>query len=74
MLLVKDLKKKHYYLLAISHSPKELVDGFCNNMGFDKVYGRVYEVDKKEVFTGKTLYVDLISDKVIFLDSFIAKL
>lgn len=61
--LVVDLKKKDYFLLAISHSPKELVDAFCKAWGFDKVYGRIYEVDKKGKFTGKTLYTDLINDK-----------
>lgn len=61
--LVSDLKKKDYFLLAISHSPRELVELFAKNLGFDKVYGRVYEVDKKGKFTGQTLYVNLISDK-----------
>jgi len=61
--LIRDLKKKNYYLLAISHSPKELVDEFCRNLGFDKVYGRVYEFDANKKFTGSTLYLDLISDK-----------
>ncbi len=65
--LVRDLKKKNYYLLAISHSPKELVDEFCENLGFDKVYGRVYEFDKNKKFTGQTLYLDLISDKAKIL-------
>ena len=70
--LVADLKKKNYYLLAISHSPKELVDAFCKNWGFDKVYGRIYEVDKKGKFTGKTLYTDLINDKAKILERAVA--
>lgn len=61
--LVKDLKKKNYYLLAISNSPKEILDAFCSKLGFDKVYGRIYEVDGRGKFTGKTLFADLISDK-----------
>lgn len=65
--LVKDLKKKKYYLLAISHSPKELVDEFCRSLGFDKVYGRVYEYDNHKIFTGKTLHLDLIKDKANIL-------
>jgi len=65
--LVKDLKKKNYFLLAISHSPRELVELFANNLGFDKVYGRVYESDDSGKFTGKTLYADLISDKAKIL-------
>ncbi|MDO8408171.1 MAG: HAD-IB family phosphatase, partial [bacterium] len=40
--LIKDLKKKGYFLLAISHSPKFIVDGFGYETGFDKVYGTFY--------------------------------
>jgi HAD superfamily hydrolase (TIGR01490 family) len=61
--LVKDLKKKNYYLLAISNSPKEIAEEFCSKLGFDKVYGRIYEVGDNGKFTGKVLYTDLISDK-----------
>ncbi len=71
--LVKDLKKKNYYFLAISNSPKELVDHFCKNLGFNKVYGRMYEIDKNKKFTGKTLYVDIISDKARVLQRAVEK-
>lgn len=66
--LVADLKKKDYFLLAISHSPKELVDAFCKNWGFDKVYGRIYEVNPQGNFTGKVLHVELINDKAKILE------
>ncbi len=71
--LVAKLKKKNYYLLAISHSPKEILDEFCSNLGFDKVYGRIYEYDARKKFTGKTLYVDLISNKSNILRRFVEK-
>ena len=61
--LVRDLKKKDYYLLAISQSPKTILDGFCKELGFDKVYGTIYESDANEVMTGKTLFTDLMADK-----------
>lgn len=61
--LVRDLKKKNYYLLAISHSPREIVEAFCKKLGFSKVYGRIYNTDRHGKFTGKMLYLDLISDK-----------
>ena len=64
--LIKELKKKNYYLLAISNSPKEVVQGFCQELGFDKVYGREYEVINKR-FTGETLHLELISDKAKML-------
>ncbi len=70
--LVKELKKKGYFLLAISHSPRELVYQFAKNLGFDKVYGRVYEIDKLGKFTGKTLYLDQINNKATILQRAIA--
>lgn len=61
--LVKKLKKRGYFLLAISHSPEETVRAFCKHLGFDKTYGRIYEVDEKGKMSGQTLYLDFISDK-----------
>jgi len=71
--LIKDLKKKNYYLLAISNSPKEIVGEFCRGWGFDKVYGRIYEVGKNGKFTGRTLYENLISDKAKILQRAVGK-
>ncbi len=71
--LVKDLKKKNYYLLAISNSPKEIVEEFCKKFGFNKVYGRVYEVGKTGKFTGSVLYAELISDKAKILKRAVEK-
>jgi len=65
--LLKDLKKKNYYLLAISHSPQKIVREFCDKLGFDKIYGVIYETDTKKRFTGKILYFELISDKAKIL-------
>jgi HAD superfamily hydrolase (TIGR01490 family) len=71
--LIKKLKKKGYYLLAISHSPKKIVEEFCKKLGFDKVYGQLYEVDKQKRFTGKVLYMDVIIDKAKVLKRAIEK-
>lgn len=71
--LVKKLKKEKYFLLAISHSPRELVYQFCTAWGFDKVYGRVYEVGRDKTFTGKTSYLELISDKAKILKRAVKK-
>ena len=71
--LVKDLKKKKYYLLAISNSPKVVVEEFCKKWGFNKAYGRVYELDKKGKFTGKIMHKELISDKAKILNRAIEK-
>ncbi len=61
--LVRDFKKKNYYLLAISSSPREVVDEFCKKFGFTKVYARIYEVGGDGKFTGKILYEEIINDK-----------
>ena len=66
--LIKDLKRKKYFLLAISHSPTTVVQEFCRKWGFDKAYGRLHETDKKGRFTGKVLHEDLISDKAKILE------
>ena len=71
--LIKKLKKRNYYLLAISHSPKKIVEEFCKKLGFDKVYGQIYEIDKKRKFTGRVLYIDLIIDKAKVLKRAIEK-
>jgi HAD superfamily phosphoserine phosphatase-like hydrolase len=61
--LVGQLKKRGYYLLAISHSPKVILDEFCKNFGFSKVYGLIYETDSKKRFDGKVLFLDIMLDK-----------
>ena len=61
--LVQDLKNKDYYLLAISQSPKGILDEFCNELGFDKVYGRFYELGPEDHFTGEIVDSHLIMNK-----------
>ena len=61
--LVRDLKMKNYWLVAISHSPLAIVGPFARSIGFNKAYGILYELDGKKVFTGGVLYEDIIYDK-----------
>lgn len=61
--LVSRLKKEGYFLLAISHSPKSVLDKFCQELGFDKVYGRFYELGPGDKFTGKIVDEHLIANK-----------
>jgi len=61
--LIKDLKKKGYHLIAISNSPKEGVDSFAHSLGFNKIYGSIYEVDFNNEFTGEVLFFDFLSNK-----------
>lgn len=71
--LIKSLKKKNYYLLAISHSPQKVVKEFGKKLGFDKIYGRIFELDDRKRFTGKMLYSDLIFDKARILKRAVEK-
>jgi HAD superfamily hydrolase (TIGR01490 family) len=62
--LTKSLKEQGYFLLAISHSPKIILDKFCGAYGFDKVYGTRYSLDEKGLFVpGETFDIELLKDK-----------
>jgi HAD superfamily phosphoserine phosphatase-like hydrolase len=50
--LVKKLKRQGYFLVAISHSPKFIVGPYGKKLGFNKVYGSIYEADASGRFTG----------------------
>lgn len=65
--LIKDLKRRGFYLLAISHSPKFIVDGFGYEHGFDKVYGTFYTSGASGNFTGEIDDEDLIFNKAAVL-------
>ncbi len=61
--LLGELKERGYYLLAVSHSPKTVLDKFCPRLGFDKAYGIVYEIGPQECFTGEVADEHLIMNK-----------
>jgi HAD superfamily hydrolase (TIGR01490 family) len=71
--LVKDLKKQGYFLLAISHSPKFIVDGFGYELGFDKTYGTFYETGASNRFTGVLEDEELIMNKAAVLTRAVKK-
>lgn len=71
--LIAELKKKNYYLLAISHSPMYVVGRFAREIGFDKVYGLLLETDDRSRLTGKHIYKDLILDKAKILERAVEK-
>lgn len=60
---VQQLKSEGYILIAISQSPKTVLDEFCRQYGFDKVYGRIYEIGPSDCFTGEVTDEHLISNK-----------
>jgi HAD superfamily hydrolase (TIGR01490 family) len=61
--LIGELKKEGYTLIAISQSPKTVLDEFCEQYGFDKVYGRIYEIGPQDRFTGVVSEEHLIKNK-----------
>lgn len=61
--LARKLKEDGYYLLAISQSPKTILDPFCAELGFDKVYGRIYEIGPQDRLTGRIVDEHLIANK-----------
>ena len=61
--LIAELKQEGYYIVAISQSPKTVLDAFCRQYGFDKVYGRMYEIGPQDQFTGAVMDVHLIENK-----------
>jgi HAD superfamily hydrolase (TIGR01490 family) len=61
--LISELKKEGYYLVAVSQSPKTILDEFCFQYGFDKVYGRIYEIGPQDRFTGVVSEKHLIENK-----------
>lgn len=66
--LIQELKSEGYFLVAISQSPKTILDDFCADYGFDKVYGRMYEIGPRDLFTGVVLEEPLIANKAHILE------
>ncbi|USN87774.1 MAG: HAD family phosphatase [Candidatus Nomurabacteria bacterium] len=65
--LIKRLKNEDYYIVAISQSPKRILDDFCTQYGFDKVYGHIYEIGPQDRFTGVVTNEHLIKNKANIL-------
>jgi len=71
--LIRELKAEGYYILAISHSPKTILDEFCTTLGFDKVYGMIYEIGPGDKLTGEIADEHIILNKANILKRAIAK-
>ena len=56
--LIKELKERGYYLLAVSHSPKTVLDKFCPRIGFDKAYGIIYETGDARSFHREAVAIE----------------
>jgi len=71
--LIKSLKSEGYFLLAVSRSPKFIVDGFGYELGFDKSYGIFYDTGATGRFTGDIVDEHLIMNKGLVLQRAIKK-
>lgn len=71
--LFRELKQKDYYLLAVSHSPKTVLDKFCPRLGFNKSYGIVYEIGPQDLFTGEVIDEHIIMNKANILKRAVEK-
>jgi HAD superfamily hydrolase (TIGR01490 family) len=61
--LLASVKRAGYVTIAISQSPKTILDVFCQEYGFDKVYGRLYELGPQDCLTGNVIDEHLIENK-----------
>jgi HAD superfamily phosphoserine phosphatase-like hydrolase len=65
--LLEELRGKNYFLLAVSRSPKFIVDGFAYEHGFHKSYGTFYATGASNRFTGEIEDEHLIMNKSAIL-------
>ncbi|MAZ67574.1 HAD-IB family hydrolase [bacterium] len=71
--LIKKLKSEGYFLLAVSHSPKTILDQFCPRLGFDKTYGMIYEIGPEDRLTGEVVDRHLILNKAYIVKRAVEK-
>lgn len=71
--LIKKLKKEGYFLLAVSHSPKTILDEFCPLLGFDKTYGMIYEIGPEDRLTGEVVDKHLTLNKAYIVKRAVEK-
>ena len=71
--LVKDLKAEGYFLLAISYSPRFMVEPLCFELGFDKVYAFYYQTGPSGNFTGEVEDLELMLNKAAVLERAVRK-
>jgi HAD superfamily hydrolase (TIGR01490 family) len=54
--LIAKLKKENYNIIAVSGSPSEIVEEYNRYLGFQAVFGSVYETDRDGVYTGRAVF------------------
>jgi HAD superfamily hydrolase (TIGR01490 family) len=70
--LLKQLRKKKYYLLALSHSPIYIVNPYSKFLGFNDFFGSIYVI-KEGFYTGHLHNADYIMDKSLVLKKWLSE-
>ncbi|OGL66201.1 hypothetical protein A3B21_01925 [Candidatus Uhrbacteria bacterium RIFCSPLOWO2_01_FULL_47_24] len=71
--LILELKKKNYFIVAISGSPFEIVRWYNRFLRFDKTYGWVLETDKSGRYTGNMKYIYSVRNKHLLIKHVLEK-
>ncbi len=71
--LIADLKKKKYFVIAISGSPWEIVRWYNRFLRFNRTYGSVLEVDTDGRYTGALQYGYSVFDKKFLVNHVLKK-
>jgi HAD superfamily hydrolase (TIGR01490 family) len=54
--LIKKFREGKYCIIAVSGSPVEIVEEYNKYLKFDAVFGSIYEMDEKGIYTGGTIF------------------
>lgn len=71
--LIVELKKKNYFIVAISGSPWEIVRWYNRFLRFNKTYGSVLGVDARGRYTGKLQYAYSVFEKDLLVKHVVKK-
>ncbi len=71
--LISELKRKKYFIVAISGSPSEIVRWYNRFLRFNKTYGSVLEVDSRGRYTSKMRHLYSVHDKHILIERVVKK-
>lgn len=71
--IIRELKKKNYFIVAISGSPYEVVKLYNKVLQFDKAYGWVLEVDSAGKYTGKMKHTYSVFEKQVLVTHVVEK-
>lgn len=71
--LIAELKRKNYFIVAISGSPFEIVRSYNRFLRFSRSYGWVLETDAQGRYTGKAKHMYSVNDKKFLVEHAVKK-